>query len=189
MKLSLATLVGMPLVAVIIDFFSETVSLSATIIGKAPLWEQLLIGIGLGIVSAALAHVVLSLPFMKEVNTKYVNLFAQFKLGWNEIMFVSFCAGVGEEILFRGAIQPLLGIVITSVFFVAIHGYLNPREWRICVYGVVLTFVIGALGYASAHVGILSAIIAHMMIDIWLLFMLQRDIRAIPETEKVDEDR
>jgi membrane protease YdiL (CAAX protease family) len=133
MKLSLATLIGMPLIALIIDFFSETVDLRFTLVGVEPLWKQILVGLSLGITSAAVAHFVLSLPFMRTISTKYVNMFSQFKLGWNEILFVSFCAGVGEEILFRGAIQPLIGIVLTAIVFVAIHGYLNPKECRISV--------------------------------------------------------
>jgi uncharacterized protein len=188
MKLSLATLIGMPLIAVIIDFFSDTVHLPSTLMGVEPLWKQLVVGISLGISSAAVAHVVLSLPFMRAINTKYVNMFSQFKLGWNEILFVSFCAGVGEEILFRGAIQPLIGIILTSIFFVAIHGYLNPKEWRISVYGFTLTLVICALGYASKNIGILSAIIAHFMIDVWLLHLLQRNESTEPETLIGDED-
>ncbi len=188
MKLSLATLIGMPLIALIIDFFSETVHLPSTLMGVEPLWKQLIVGISLGITSAAVAHFVLSMPFMRTINTKYVNMFSQFKLGWNEILFVSFCAGVGEEILFRGAIQPLIGIVLTSVVFVAIHGYLNPKEWRISVYGITLTGVICAMGYASKHFGILSAIIAHFMIDVWLLRLLQREENTGQETLVADED-
>jgi membrane protease YdiL (CAAX protease family) len=188
MKLSLATLIGMPLIAVIIDFFSETVHLPSTLMGVEPFWKQLVVGISLGISSAAVAHFILSLPFMRAINTKYVNMFSQFKLGWNEILFVSFCAGVGEEILFRGAIQPLIGIVLTSIVFVAIHGYLNPKEWRISVYGLTLTLVICALGYASKNIGILSAIIAHFMIDVWLLHLLQRNETAESETVLSDED-
>jgi uncharacterized protein len=188
MKLSLATLIGMPLIAVIIDFFSERVNLQNTLMGVEPFWKQILVGISLGISSAAVAHFVLSMPFMRTVSAKYVNMFSQFKLGWNEILFVSFCAGVGEEILFRGAIQPFIGIILTSIVFVAIHGYLNPKEWRISVYGIALTGVICALGYATVHIGILSAIIAHFMIDVWLLHLLQREEATESETLIRDED-
>ncbi|MEY3398022.1 MAG: hypothetical protein RL220_616, partial [Bacteroidota bacterium] len=139
MKLSLATLVGMPLVALIFDQFSESVDLAAAITGFVPLWRQLLAGIILGVGGAAIAHIVIAMPFMQKVNVKYSNMLGHFDLGWNEILFVSFCAGVGEELLFRGALQPLMGIPLTSVFFVAIHGYLNPTDWRISVYGIALT--------------------------------------------------
>jgi uncharacterized protein len=188
MKLSLATLIGMPLIAIIIDFFSEKVHLPSTLMGVEPFWKQIVVGVSLGISSAAVAHLVLSMPFMRTVNGKYVNMFSQFKLGWNEVLFVSFCAGVGEEVLFRGAIQPMIGIVLTSIVFVAIHGYLNPKEWRISIYGLVLTGVICALGYATQHIGILSAIIAHFMIDVWLLQLLLREKSAEPETLVSDED-
>ena len=66
--------------------------------------------------------------------------------------------------------------------------YSFPKEWRISVYGITLTGVICAMGYASKHFGILSAIIAHFMIDVWLLRLLQREENTGQETLVADED-
>jgi membrane protease YdiL (CAAX protease family) len=93
---------------------------------------------------------------------------------------------VGEEILFRGAIQPFLGVAVTSVLFVAVHGYLNPKDWRLSVYGVFMTIGIAWLGYLAETQGLLSAIIGHTIIDVYLLIYLQRSAKTISVTDNSD---
>lgn len=44
-----------------------------------------------------------------------------FELTTIEKIYISLLAGVSEEILFRGLLQPLLGITITSILFGAAH--------------------------------------------------------------------
>jgi membrane protease YdiL (CAAX protease family) len=106
---------------------------------------------------------------MGQVHHQYVRLIQQFDLNTSDVIFISCCAGVGEEVLFRGAIQPFMGIIITAILFVAIHGYLNPRNWRISIYGVFMTAGIVLLGYLAETMGLLVAIVAHTIIDIYLL--------------------
>ena len=95
------------------------------------------------------------------------------------IFFVSFCAGFGEEVLFRGVLQPKLGIWLTAVIFVGIHGYLNPNNWRISIYGIYLTIVIALTGYLSRHFGLTTAIITHMIIDVILFYKLAKNNKLI----------
>ena len=67
-----------------------------------------------------------------------------------------------------------MGITITAVLFVAIHGYLDPRNWRISIYGLVLTAMMIALGWMAEHQGLLAPMAAHTMIDVVLLEGLHR---------------
>jgi membrane protease YdiL (CAAX protease family) len=116
-------------------------------------------------------------------------LIAKFGLGWNEILFVSFCAGFGEELLFRGSLQYLLGIWTTAIIFVALHGYINPRDWRISVYGLFMTLAIASLGYATEHIGIWSAVVAHTIIDIILFrFLVNKGEKLLAEEKESDND-
>jgi len=189
MQLALLTLVGMPVIAIIIDRFSETVDLRQTLLGGAPFWQQVAIGIALGGVSGIIAQKIIELPFMNKVNSQYASLLGHFNLNWNEIIFIAMCAGVGEELLFRGALQPLMGIILTALVFVAIHGYLNPRNWRVSVYGIAMTGVIIAIGYSALYFGLISAMIAHMVIDIYLLHKLQKSAKDlnVPRSELLNE--
>lgn len=174
LRLALATIVAMPLIAIIIDRMSDTVDLSVSIIGYKPLWQQATVGIIAGLIIAFLAQKLISSPLLRKVNMQYARMLGNFKLSLSEIVFVSLCAGVGEELLFRGAIQPLLGVVLTSMVFVAIHGYINPYNWRLSVYGLFMTLAIIGLGIINNYFGLIAPIIAHTIIDIYLLNYLQK---------------
>ena len=186
MRLALATLIGMPLIAIVVDRFSDTVNLQLAITGDGNYSMQLLWGgiAGLGI--AVGAHLLIASPLLNEVNSSYARLLGRFRLTFSEILLISLCAGVGEEMLFRGAVQPFLGIPITSVLFVAIHGYLNPRDWRLSIYGLLMTVGIAWLGYLADTRGLLSAIVGHTIIDVYLLVYLQRSAKSIPVTHNPD---
>ena len=93
-------------------------------------------------------------------------------------VLVSVCAGVGEELLFRGALQYWLGVPLTAVVFVALHGYLNPLDWRVSVYGAYMTLAMIGLGVIAAHMGLVAPILAHTVIDIVLIGRLVRDWRS-----------
>lgn len=140
--------------------------------GKRPMWMQLLVGTTVGFLSALAAWWWIQQPFMAQVHNKYVQLFQSFRLSLSDIVIISLSAGIGEELFFRGAIQPYLGVIWTAVLFVALHGYLNPRDWRMASYGVLMTLIIIALGYMTETIGIVSAMTAHVIIDLFLLLKL-----------------
>lgn len=56
---------------------------------------------------------------------------------------VSFSAGMGEELLFRGALQPRFGLVLTSFLFAIGHAHygLSPAMVEVFVVGLVLGLV------------------------------------------------
>ncbi len=182
------TLIGFPLIGWVILY----------IFGKDPLmlWNQSLwsvawywqaaIGLILGVILGKSAQYIVTRPFLKETERKYSNLIRKLKLTHAQIIFISFCAGFGEELLFRGSIQPLLGIWVTALLFVAIHGYLNPTNWKISVYGLFMTVAIALLGYCTVYLGILTACVAHMMIDVVLFYHLTK---AKSKFEPIEEIR
>ena len=186
MRLALATLIGMPLIAIVADHFSETVNLQLALTGDGKFLEQLAVGALAGLAIAVGAHYLIASPLLNAVNNYYARMLGRFRLTLSEIVLISLCAGVGEEMLFRGAVQPFLSIPITSVLFVAIHGYLNPRDWRLSVYGVYMTVGIALLGYLAETRGLLSAMIGHTLIDVYLLLYMQHTAKSIPITHNPD---
>ena len=67
-------------------------------------------------------------------------------------------AGLGEEILFRGAIQPRFGIVLTSAFWALVH---TQYQFSFVVLGL---FLVGLMfGLIRKYVSTTSAIIAHAL--------------------------
>jgi membrane protease YdiL (CAAX protease family) len=74
----------------------------------------------------------------------------------NVLLFAS--AGLGEEILFRGAIQPRFGIVLTAAFWALVH---TQYQLSFVVLGL---FMVGILfGLIRKHMSTTPAIIAHAL--------------------------
>lgn len=91
-----------------------------------------------------------------------------------DYFFLSLCAGVGEELLFRAGVQFYLGPIVTSILFVAIHGYLNPMNLKMSLYGlVVLPFIIG-ISYAFIDYGIWFCIAAHFAYDFLVFISIEK---------------
>jgi uncharacterized protein len=71
-------------------------------------------------------------------------------------LLIGLGAGLGEETLFRGAVQPRLGIVLTSVLWAAIHVQYGPSV--ILVYIFVFSV---ALGFLRNRVNTTATFITH----------------------------
>jgi len=183
------TIIGMPLLAWIIMSFFPEVRFFDYMIGSGSIIQHLILGTVSGILFAFIAAWITDRAFMREVNMKYTSMLGELKLSTGEIVFISFCAGLGEEFLFRGTLQPLMGIVPTAIVFVALHGYISFRDWRISVYGIYMTLVITALGWFTKELGILSAIIAHTIIDIVLLKKIEKQTNTSDHQTSLESDR
>lgn len=88
------------------------------------------------------------------------------------IFIITNIVGFVEELLFRGAIQPLLGVWFTSLIFALIHfRYLK----KIVLILVTFSISIG-LGLITEHTGSwFSAYIAHMLIDFILGIFIRKN--------------
>jgi membrane protease YdiL (CAAX protease family) len=73
---------------------------------------------------------------------------------------VSLAAGVGEEVLFRGALQPRIGIVATAGLFAVLHvQYQVP--------GILMIFVVGlALGLLKQRTSTTFTAVVHVVYDL-----------------------
>ena len=173
--LGLYTIIGFPLAAFVINYFFSSESFWDIFISKQGILKELIIGMCLGILSGLFAWLIIQLKILQPVREKYQNVIGSLRMNIGTIVMVSICAGVGEEILFRGILQSYFGIWITAVGFVAIHGYINPFDWRISIYGAYMTAAIIAIGYLNQLYGLTSAMIAHTIIDIILFVKLSRE--------------
>lgn len=152
-------------------------SLASVVFGTTPVWKQVLIGIASGLVISGGAWAIITRSFLAPVRMKYDSLIGPMLPSMAAQVLVSICAGVGEELFFRGALQHWLGIPWTAVAFVALHGYLDPRDLRISIYGIYLTAAMIGLGWLAQEMGLLAPIIAHTLVDIVLLNRLVNDWR------------
>jgi membrane protease YdiL (CAAX protease family) len=65
-------------------------------------------------------------------------------------------AGLGEETLFRGAVQPVLGIPVTSVLFASMHVQYGPS----LLLGYIFVLSIG-LGLLRRYLNTTASFLAH----------------------------
>ena len=88
---------------------------------------------------------------------------------------ISVFAGAGEEILFRGAIQPLLGNIFTSIIFIGIHGYFKFRSVGHILFGMMMFGLSIMLGFLAEEVGLFAAMVAHALYDLIMLILIQKN--------------
>ena len=137
--------------------------------GSATLWEQLLLGVVAGVLIGGTAWAMIRTSWMTPVRERYALLIGPLVARRSHRWLISLCAGVGEELFFRGAVQWWLGIPFTAVIFVAIHGYLDPRDRRIMAYGTLMTLGMMLLGWIADQYGLVGPMLAHTIIDVILL--------------------
>ncbi len=173
--MSWATLIGFSFVGMLINFIFYKKRPLDLFLSDTELYVELLLGTGFGIVAALVALIAVKNGLAKQLSSDLGDFFKKGSLGITDAVFFSFCAGVGEEILFRAGIQPFLGILVTSVFFVAIHGYLNVRHLNIFAYGLIMVGISIGLGYLFQEIGLISAIVAHTVFDIIMFSYLLKN--------------
>jgi membrane protease YdiL (CAAX protease family) len=136
-----------------------------------PLW-QLLIGQGLALVAAGASWLLYRRSGDSEASMRTVANYARLDLRGHNPLWIALCAAVGEELLFRAALQPLLGVWIVSLLFLASHVPLFQlrrlkrldRPALVQAAGVFVASV--ALGYVFQYVGLLAVMLVHLWIDI-----------------------
>lgn len=142
--------------------------------GASPVLYQCIAGLVYGFFSSLVLIFLLKKKNISPAKDFFVFLIQKYEVTVFDIFFISFCAGVGEEIFFRGAIQPWLGIWLTAFVFIALHGYLNPKNKPLFIYGSVLFIISAGFGYLMQYAGLWAAMSAHFLIDVMLLFYLKK---------------
>lgn len=183
--MGLGTLIVFPLVSWLLLFFLPE-SWGLSFWGMFSLddthYYLLPIFLSIGILFGLFVIWMTELDYFEESMAKYRNLLDNYELNTFYVVFLSICAGVGEEIFFRGTLQPLIGyfsttwisIWITAAFFVAIHGYFSIKNKRVNIFAVLLTLFIGLLGWAAQEYTLWLAIYAHFSYDLVLLFYYKK---------------
>jgi len=81
------------------------------------------------------------------------------KLSPTQTLLLGMSAGVGEEITLRGALQPRLGLILTSLFFAALH---VQYSW----WGMLMILILGLiLGTIRQRSSTTVAILVHAIYD------------------------
>ena len=136
--------------------------------GGPPLDKQLFNVLMLCVLSVVGVLAVRYIPWLRPSGKK-PSPAANVDLSGAKPLIFSLLAGVGEETLFRGALQPLWGIWLTSLVFAALHfrtarfahGRLKQLQYLVGVFAVSV-----GLGFFFARFGLSVAIALHAALDI-----------------------
>lgn len=173
--MGLITLFVFPIPAFLVLHFIEDFTFLQFIDWKRFSFYPIFIGAIFGLSYALIARELMQHKVFDKLPSRIEDVVKSMNLTWIECVFLSICAGVGEELLFRMGMQFYLGPIITSIIFVAIHGYLNPRNWRMSLYGFIVLPLIIAISFALPKFGLWFCISAHLFYDLLLFLSISDD--------------
>ena len=168
--LSLVTLLVFPAIGLTLLWFFEDIELLSVFEFDKFFSPLTLIGLEFGFLYGFIVVGVSQFPIFEELSKSQAYMLKNLKLNWADVIFMSFCAGFGEEILFRAGLQTWLGPWLTTFLFIAVHGYFNPTSWRKSLLGILLFPFIIILSFAYEAFGLWFCIAAHFSYDL-LMFM------------------
>ncbi len=171
--LSMATLFGMGGVSLAAIIYLEPESWKELFL-YTPVWQQMLWGTGYGLLIAFLGIALVRQPLFAETEDSFRKMILEINPSTLEIIWISLCAGIGEELLFRGLSQYYIGIWPTAFIFVSLHGYVNPFDKSMLAFSIYLILAVAGFGYLTLGMGIISAMVAHFVYDLVMFLYLKR---------------
>lgn len=174
------TCVVFSLIALLIIFTFQKEPLSVFQGPMAP-GEQLLYGLVLSALAAAGSYVSFRMTAQSKATRNTIAAYGRLDLSGFNPVWISLAAAIGEELLFRAALQPLLGVWMTSVVFLATHTpvyrfHKPDRATLVQAAGVFGASV--ALGFVYQHVGLLAAVMVHAALDVVGLYVVRNVLQG-----------
>ena len=189
--LSWLTLFGMSAIGILLIIYYQGREVTSLLfssepyyknVGHKPYYLQIIAGLFFGSLSALLGVALINRKQFKGVRTFFEGLIGDINPSMINILFFSFCAGVGEEILFRAGVQPIIGIWPAAILFVLLHGYINPANINLTIYGFFLIVICAGFGYLFRVFGLISAVTAHFVYDVAMFSVLKYSYQRVDTT-------
>lgn len=168
------------LVALLIVFVAQEEPLSV-LRGPLAMGSQLLVGLGLAALAALGSYVSFRMTSQSEATRNTITAYGRLDLSGFNPVWISLAAAIGEELLFRAALQPLLGVWITSAIFLVTHTPVYQFRRRDGATLVQAAGVFGAsvaLGFIYQYAGLLAAVMVHAALDVVGLYVVRNALRA-----------
>ena len=134
-------------------------------------WQTALGGVLGLVIGAVVAALVIHWRPMRVVAKRLASLIAWETLRTSDLFAIALLAALGEEPLFRGALQPLIGVVAAAVLFGLLHATSAAHVILACLMGLLL----GWLYHWSGNLW--PPIAAHLTIDLIAGLLLAHALR------------
>lgn len=174
------TCVGFTLIACLIIVVAQDEFLSV-IRGPMGIATQLLCGLVLSALAAVVSYVSFRLTARSEATANTITAYGRLDLSGLNPVWISLAAAIGEELLFRAALQPLLGVWITSLIFLLTHTpvYQFRRLNKATLVQAAGVFGVSVvLGFIYQNVGLLAAMMVHTALDVVGLYAVRNVLRG-----------
>ncbi len=168
------------LIAAPIIWFSRPEPLTLFSRPAGPL-TQLLVGQVLALIAAVGSWFMFKLTARSASSARTIDSYARLDLRGLNPLWISIAAAVGEEMLFRAALQPLLGVWIVSLLFLLTHvPVYRFRKLDGATIAQAASVFAGSvvLGFVFEYVGLLAAMLVHAWIDIVGLLIVRHAIQT-----------
>jgi membrane protease YdiL (CAAX protease family) len=172
------------LAAALYGVFAAGAFLWAHLAGRSPLWDSavfswslcglgLAAGLALGLLTVGLSRLLVArLAWARSLYLWFREVLGPLTI--RQVAALALLSSVGEELLFRGAMQPALGLWLTTLIFAALHFPSRLSLWPWTVMAALLGLLFGLLTLWSGNVA--GATLAHFVINLLNL----RHITRIP---------
>lgn len=120
-----------------------------------------LLGAGSGLAVVALTRLLGRWAPMRRLEQELSSLLG--RPGSVAIAVLAVTSAVGEEVLFRGALQPLLGLVLTAIVFGLVHGGPTPRFRAWALFALLAGLLLGWLEEFTGN--LLAPILCHLTVN------------------------
>jgi membrane protease YdiL (CAAX protease family) len=94
-----------------------------------------------------------------------------YKMSNGAIVTLAASSALGEELLFRGLLQPWIGIVLQSLIFGSLHQMRGPSRWVWVASATLMGIILGAM-YACTG-SLVGPLLAHALINAFNLMHLR----------------
>jgi len=132
-------------------------------------------GLALGLVVAAATHLAARMAWLDRLSSFFASTLGP--IGWRPAFQLALLSSIGEEIFFRGAMQPALGLWLTTLIFGALH---LPPRLSLASWTLLATILGLAFGLLMEQTGSISGpILAHFTINFLNLRLVGRKGEAL----------
>ena len=133
--------------------------------GSPPLWQLgtgPVIGVALGLAVVGLTrYATRNFEWARDLHANFRDLLGP--LTHREIVILALASSIGEELLFRGALLPWLGVWVQALIFAALHIGPGRRFLPWTASALVLGIVFGVVAKETGNLG--GPIVAHFTIN------------------------
>lgn len=141
-------------------------------------WAANACGLGLGLAAVLLSRgLLVRVGRVRHLSLRMARLLGP--LDGPTILVLAVVSAVAEELLFRGAMQPTLGLVPSALIFGGLHIGPDRSFWPWTLNAAVMGLALGGLVWGTGSV--LPAVLAHFTINFFNFHQLERLRRALDE--------